>query len=118
MSEIHTVEILKSACGVLELRPGSIRRCTKRNIIVRASFSGLAWSFSPKKSTMVPFSIHGVTVVYSLSSIVAPTSFNTFGWDRCFQVATSWQKFCGSSGSIVVRRTANVSYLFYFPDVG
>ena len=80
MGEFHAMEILKTACDILQLRPNSMKRSVKCNT-VRTSFSGLAWWFpgSFKNSMMFPLSIHGATMEYSLSFIITPIRGNMFG---------------------------------------
>ena len=84
--------------------------------MLHTSFKELAWGFALKKSTIVLFSIHGVTMVYSLPSIETPINSNMFGCDRRFQIMTSRQKFCKWSPTMYNRvgRTGQSGSLFLF----
>ena len=77
------------------------------------SFNGFAWRSSLKNSMIVPLSIHGDTMEYSFSFIVAPINSNMLGWDRRFQVITSRKKFCNSHQSDSIARGRRVKHLTF-----
>ena len=66
---------------------------------------------------MFPFSIHGATIINSLSFITTPSNFRIFGWDNRLQVITSRQKPCRRSSSIAPEGEVEAPHLSDLLDI-